>query len=43
MLRRLQQGRASPGFAGGCFSLVMDAVALALQRRIAADLTAGGS
>jgi choline monooxygenase len=40
MLRRLQQGRASPAFAGGCFSPVMDQVALALQRRVAADLQA---
>lgn len=38
MLRRLQRGRASPGFDGGCFSGVMDRVAHALQRRIAADL-----
>jgi choline monooxygenase len=43
MLRRLQQGRASPVFAGGCFSSVMDQVALALQRRVASDLQAGGS
>jgi choline monooxygenase len=38
MLRRLQQGRASPAFDGGCFSAVMDQVALAVQRRVAEDL-----
>jgi choline monooxygenase len=43
MLRRLQQGRSSPAFAGGCFSAAMDQAALALQRRVAADLHADGS
>jgi choline monooxygenase len=43
MLRRLQQGRSSPAFAGGCFSATMDQVALALQRRVAADLQVDGS
>jgi choline monooxygenase len=38
MLERLQQGRGSPGFTGGCFSSVMDQVAHALQRRIVEDL-----
>lgn len=41
MLRRLQQGRASPAFGGGCFSPVMDQVALAVQRRVLDDLTPG--
>lgn len=41
MLRRLQEGRASPAFAGGCFSPVMDQVALAVQRRVVDDLADG--
>ena len=40
VLRRLQEGRASPAFNGGCFSAAMDAVPLAVQRRVAEDLLA---
>ncbi len=38
ILARLQRGRASPAFDGGCFSAVMDQVALAVQRRVLDDL-----
>ncbi len=40
VLRRLQEGRASPAFAGGCFSAKMDLVPLEVQRRVAQDLLA---
>ena len=40
IIERLQQGRHSPGFQGGCFTPVMDAPSHHFSRWVANSLTA---